>query len=313
MEWINSFTMAIFLFGPCCFAQTPPNAVSDKSATLKPEFSLVVAPPAGPIRLGVAINVSVTVTNVSGKEIYWATESPDTPYRAFDILLKKDGQKVETTVFHRKITGTQRPDDPADVELGNATVSPIPPGKSFTLSIDLTRLYQITERGAFTLDVGRYDEDTKTAVHSNTLILNIEPEFSIVVTPPAGPIRLGMPIDLSVTVTNISGKVIYWEAESPDTAYRAFDISLKKAGQEVETTVFYRKITSTQRPDDPADVEVGNATVSPIAPGKSFTFDLDLKRLYQIKLPGEYTLEVSCYDDTKTSVFSNTLTLNIVP
>lgn len=175
MKWINSFTMAIFLFGPCCFAQTPPNAVNDKSATLKPEFSIVVTPPAGPIKLGVPVNVSVTVTNVSGKEIYWMAESPDTAYRALNILLKKEGRKVETTAFHRKITGTQRRDDPADVELGNATVSPIPPGKSFTLSIDLTRLYEITEPGVYTLGLGRYDENTKTSVFSNTLTLNIVP------------------------------------------------------------------------------------------------------------------------------------------
>jgi hypothetical protein len=109
MKWISSFTMIIALLGPSCFGQTPPNAVNGNSATLKPEFSIVVTPPAGPIKLGVPVNVSVTVTNVSGKEIYWTAESPDTAYRAFNILLKKEGQKVETTVFHRKITGTQRP------------------------------------------------------------------------------------------------------------------------------------------------------------------------------------------------------------
>jgi hypothetical protein len=41
---------------------------------------------------------------------------------------------------------------------------------------------------------------------------------------------------------------------------------------------------------------------------------LDLKRLYEIEEPGVYTLYVSRLDEnSKTTVRSNTLTLNIVP
>jgi len=122
------------------------------------------------------INISVTVTNVSGKEVYWTAEWPNTEYRAFDILVRKDGRKVGTTFFYRKITSTQRPDDPVGVWAGEAIVSPVVPGKSFTFKqIDLTRLYEITDPGVYTLDVSRYDENTKTSVFSDTLTLTIAP------------------------------------------------------------------------------------------------------------------------------------------
>ncbi|MGA2719345.1 MAG: hypothetical protein ABSF78_10325, partial [Candidatus Acidiferrales bacterium] len=155
---------------------------------------------------------------------------------------------------------------------------------------------------------------TKTAVHSNTLILNIEPEFSIAVTPPADPIRLGMPINISVTVKNVSGKEIYWRTERYDPAYRNFNFFLRKDGREVETTFFHRKITSRQRPNDPSEVAATSSIVGTVAPGESFSAPIDLTRLYELTEPGVYTLDVGRYDEnTKTSVFSNTLTLTIVP
>jgi hypothetical protein len=37
------------------------------------------------------------------------------------------------------------------------------------------QVYEITESGVYTLDLGRYDENTKTSVFSNTLTLTIVP------------------------------------------------------------------------------------------------------------------------------------------
>ena len=45
----------------------------------------------------------------------------------------------------------------------------------FTVTIDLKRLYEIKERGVYTLHVSRPDENSKTTVRSNPLTLKIEP------------------------------------------------------------------------------------------------------------------------------------------
>jgi hypothetical protein len=45
----------------------------------------------------------------------------------------------------------------------------------FVMTIDLKRLYQITEPGDYTLEVSRDAEDDKTVVHSNSLALKILP------------------------------------------------------------------------------------------------------------------------------------------
>jgi len=174
MKRSKPLPMLVLLLGPYCFGQVPPTTA--KPTSLNPEFSITVDPPAAPSRLGSPINITVTVTNISGKEIYWSSDiGKDTVYKAFGILLKKDGREVETTFFHRKITGRQRPDDPPEAEGGSSIALPHPPGKMFVMTIDLTRLYEIKGAGLYTLGVSRFDEYSKTTVRSKTLTLNILP------------------------------------------------------------------------------------------------------------------------------------------
>lgn len=140
-----------------------------------------------------------------------------------------------------------------------------------------------------------------------------QPAFSITLSPPAGPISASAPIEIKITVRNISGKDIPWTAQFADTAYKAFLFSLDKDGKEVETTFFYRKITGKQRAGDPNEVSDASSFLGVFAAGKSFTEIIDLKRLYQITGPGSYTLGVSRYDDESASMVSSYLTLKIGP
>jgi len=176
MRWTKSFAMAVLLFGPCCFGQAPPNATTGKPTTSNPVFSITIDPPASPIRLGSPINVTVTMTNIGGEEIYLASDKgPKAKYMGLTFLLMKSGREIETTVLHRKISGRQRPDDPEEVEHGSSIVLSYPPGTIFARTIDLKQLYQITQPGLYTLDVSRFDDYSKTIVRSKTLTLNIVP------------------------------------------------------------------------------------------------------------------------------------------
>ena len=96
-------------------------------------------------------------------------------YKTFVVALRKEGREVETTFFHRKISGRQRRDDPPEVEAGSTILTTHPSGKMFEMKIDLTRLYQITEPGMYTLDLSRFDDYSKTTVRSNTVTLQIVP------------------------------------------------------------------------------------------------------------------------------------------
>ncbi len=140
-----------------------------------PAIAIDVLPPM-PMRLGSPINVTVTVDNITGKDIYLASErGVNGSFVDYRFLLTKDGREVPTTFFHRKITGRQRPDDPSEVYSGSSILLSHPPGRMFTMIIDLTRLYEITEPGSYVVSVSRFDEYSKTAVRSKPVALVVSP------------------------------------------------------------------------------------------------------------------------------------------
>jgi hypothetical protein len=173
----SGLAVAIILsFGPCCVGQTPTSATAGSAISDKPVFTITLAPPIGPIRIGSPIVVTVTVTNVSGKDIYLGSDrGKNAAYKDFGYLLTKDGQQVETTVFHRRITGQNRADDPPQMESSSSIVLSHPPGKIFVMKVDLNRLYKISEPGVYTLVASQFDDYSKTTVRSDPLILTVVP------------------------------------------------------------------------------------------------------------------------------------------
>lgn len=167
-------------YGICCFgsAQTSPAVGKGTPVSAAPGYTLTLTQPSNQFSLALPIQVTMTIKNTTNGDILWsASRSTDKEpwYPDFHYLLKKDGKEVETTFFHRKISGRQRMDDPSEVLSGSTILLPKPPGTMFVITVDLKRLYQITEPGQYTLEISRVAEDDKTIVHSNTVTLNIVP------------------------------------------------------------------------------------------------------------------------------------------
>jgi hypothetical protein len=164
--------LVLLLFGPSCFPQSPPAATEKRKQS--PVFSIDVAPPDDPVKLDAPILISVTVTNISGKEANWASErGAEGKYTEFRYLLMKDGREVGTALFHRVITGKLRPDDPVEIWTGSTILLTHPPGVMFKFKIDLKRLYEIKESGVYTVEARLFDDYSKTIVHSNILMLKV--------------------------------------------------------------------------------------------------------------------------------------------
>jgi hypothetical protein len=154
-------------------------------------------------------------------------------------------------------------------------------------------------------------------VVGNGTSVSAAPGYTITLTEPTNPFSLDLPILVTMTIKNITGGDIFWRAfrgTDKDSWYPDFRYLLKKDGKEAETTFFHRKISGRQRSGDPAEVSSGSTILLPKPPGTMFVITVDLKHLYQITEPGQYTLEISrVAEDDKTFVHSNTVTLNIVP
>jgi hypothetical protein len=178
MRLAKFFALAILASGVSCLSQNAPKAADkERSAPTNPPISISVDFPVTPIRLGAQeITVNITATNVTDRDIWFELgRDKNGIYKSFKIVLMNDGAEVQTTFFHRKITGRQRPDDPLEVESESLFPVVYPPGRMFVDMIDLKRLYEISEPGVYTLDVSRFDEQSKATIRSKTVTLKIEP------------------------------------------------------------------------------------------------------------------------------------------
>jgi hypothetical protein len=158
------------------YAQVNGTASNEAVRSQGPCFSIDVVPPSNPVRLNEAANIQITVKNISGKDIYWSYPKTNTLYKTFHVLLEKDGRKVDTTVFHRKMMGEQRPDDPQEVEGGSSIALPLAAGASFTWTMDIKKLYDIKQPGNYILSISRFDDCNKASVQSKPVILNFTSE-----------------------------------------------------------------------------------------------------------------------------------------
>ena len=140
-------TLAIAMLAQFCLGQTSPKTAGPSPQSSSQAFVIAVDGPTAPVHLDSPININITVTNVSGKEIWWQWDRyKDATYKAFTVLLTKGDHEVETTFFHRKVNNRQRADDPVEGASGSLFPVTYPPGKMFTITIDLKRL-QPTVKG----------------------------------------------------------------------------------------------------------------------------------------------------------------------
>lgn len=140
--------------------------------------------------------------------------------------------------------------------------------------------------------------------------------ISLVIAGPSAPVPLNWPLNVEVSVMNITNHAIGWSvpvSTSEDMGYWGFRYLLEKDGHEVATTVFDRNVTNRQRPDDPVELPPWISLVRVLRqPGKVFGMRINVKRLYKITEPGTYTFHVSRYDEvSKTVVKSNTITIAV--
>jgi hypothetical protein len=174
MRYVMTLVVLSAMLWAGSFAQEHPASSAQSASLSKPVFSITIAS-SSPLNLSAPIKISVTVKNVSNTDMPWEAEYGNTAYKAFDVSLTRGNHSVATTFFHRKIRGKQRADDPHETAGGSSVVSMVTPGETFIQTIDLRRLYNITEPGMYTVQVSRYDEARKMVVHSNTLTLKIVP------------------------------------------------------------------------------------------------------------------------------------------
>src|SRR5258707_12310083 len=88
------------LFAQSCLGQTSAKTAGPSPQSASPAFAIAVDGPTPPGHLDSPINIDITATNASGKEIWWQWDrDKDATYKAFTSLLRKGGHDADTTFF----------------------------------------------------------------------------------------------------------------------------------------------------------------------------------------------------------------------
>ena len=174
-----AFAVLMLLSVLPCFGQPIGGKARSAIESGKPNYTITMTPPSGPLSLASPLLIETFYTNTTSSDIYMTADICRT-CTAEQILLTKDGKEVEATPFQRMSTGRGQPSDwkllPPD-HTANTRTNRYPPGVFWKVDLDLRKLYKITEPGEYTVKASRTEEtkDGKIVVTSNTVTLDIVP------------------------------------------------------------------------------------------------------------------------------------------
>jgi len=160
---------------------TSPIIIAQENISPKAVSPLTIALSAGvnQFHVGSPIPVVITLTNTSKSpvnlQIFLVT---DGIYRrlGFQFSLMLDGKAVPQTAFHRNIRGEHLAGDPGVQMAGSLDTYAMAPGLVDNTTIDLRKLFIITQPGSYLFSVKMpQNGDNKVAIDSSPLRLNVVP------------------------------------------------------------------------------------------------------------------------------------------
>ena len=101
----------------------------------------------------------------------------------------------------------------------------------------------------------------------------------------AGALKLGSPLMLNVTLTNITQSPIPLTF-GPEPGYKFFQFTVTQSGAELHRTVLQRRLRGEPNMDDPTVADPGTSVSFQFPAGQSFTASVDLARLYDFTMLG---------------------------
>jgi hypothetical protein len=139
-------------------------------ASEKPPFTITISTPQATVKAGLDVKVEATMTNTSDQDVSYAVGVG--PIINVDVR-DAEGKPVSETPEGRKIHGTDRRDGPGGV----LTVIRIPlkPGKTLAGESILSKEYDLSKPGKYTVQAHRFDGVSMTMVKSNTITLTVTP------------------------------------------------------------------------------------------------------------------------------------------
>jgi peptidyl-Lys metalloendopeptidase len=165
----------VFLLGVVlCLGKA--QAAAQAAPPLAP-FTLSIASVSGSIKSGDQVKINATVRNTSSKDVQLLTDTRGTEV-IYRVDVKDEGAKAPPDgKLKRDLKGLE---DPAYLTPDTPThfgvyVLTLKPGESITDPIIISKLYDMTRPGKYSIQVERRDENSYIFVKSNVITVTIAP------------------------------------------------------------------------------------------------------------------------------------------
>ena len=236
-------------------------------------------------------------------------------------VLDSEGRPVPETSYGRKVHGTEPPPVPhSGYGLGPnenpgfpIPTLPIRPGGTIRgLPHNLSKEYDLSNPGTYTVQARRRDTYSESVVESNLLTITLIPaperpktSFTLTISTNDDTVRAGDKISLLTEVTNTSDHEI-----SYDCAITKLDIQVRDAQGKLASLTeggrsLRREFGTPGSPYNLLHVKPGDTM-----PAGGVT----VQGLYDMSHPGDYTIQFLQFDDeTDSWVKSNTITITVTP
>jgi hypothetical protein len=145
-------------------------------------FSVTISTPGSEVKTGSVVELTVTTKNISAQNIYHGFVAGGPPGRSVEIDLRDSGgNPVLETPYGRKAHGKDR-----RPWSGSSFVERVllKPGETFDEKVDLSKEYDLSRAGTYTIQVQRSDlvSDEQLKSHSKMGIANTVKSNKITIT-----------------------------------------------------------------------------------------------------------------------------------
>jgi type 1 fimbria pilin len=150
-----------------CFGQATPPAHNNKMS-----FSIKISSPQKVVKVGSPILLVVKITNISDRDISHATAPGHSmPEFTCDIEVRDSrGSVASETPYGLKVRGK----DASYHHGGSMLLQTLKPGEELQQETVLSRIYDMTQAGKYTIQVSKRDPDTGVTVKSNTTAVTVQ-------------------------------------------------------------------------------------------------------------------------------------------
>jgi hypothetical protein len=143
---------------------------------LKPSFSLALNATRKEVKIGSPISLDLIMTNTSGQDLYFSVrrlEAKGLNYvpvtvRQMDVqLYDSEGLPVPLTLYGKTVRGK------CGECGGSGTLGGLRPGESLHEEADLSKEFELTKPGKYTVHAERVDDQNKVLVKSDKITLTL--------------------------------------------------------------------------------------------------------------------------------------------